>query len=497
MRYTAAFDVGTTALKGVLISDKKELAFEKSLPLETISIGEHKEQNPNDWYKAFCTLSALMVKEVPAENIRGIIMSGQMQDLIPIDDACEALGNAVLYSDGRAEEEASRINSLVGEDNIRRITGNAMDASIPAAKLLWLRNHYNERYKKIKYVLGSSKDFILQKICGRVAGDHTAASTFGLMDIHKKQWDDSLLASLSIPKEMLPELLSCEEQCGKVSQAAENQTGFRRGTLVYTGSGDAGASTLSARITGPGEYNIYLGTSGWIAAVSQDVINRPGVFNLAAISKGLYINVVPFLNAGGVHKWISDLLWTAELGCPKYDYIDSLLEQSEAGSGGLLFLPYLSGERFPVMDAKIRGAFIGLNNDTTRAQMARSCLEGVAFSIRQGFEALNTEKPKKINLVGGGAKTPVWRQIMADVLGMPITVLASSSEYLPSVALSSIVFIDQCLETSYNAFLTSLPATEEFTSNPSPVSQKFMNEQYLKYLKVYPAIKELFVSGRK
>jgi xylulokinase len=148
------------------------------------------------------------------------------------------------------------------------------------------------------------------------------------------------------------------------------------------------------------------------------------------------------------------------------------------------------------MDGKIRGAFIGLNNDTTGAQMARSCLEGVAFSIRQGFEALSSEKPKKISLVGGGAKTPVWRQIMADVLGMPITVLASSSEYLPSIALSSIVFVDQGLENSYNSFLNSLPAAEEFTNSPSPASRQLMNEQYLKYLKVYPSIKELFLAGR-
>ena len=492
MNYTAAFDLGTTALKGVLVSDTKKLAFAHSLPLETLSSGEHIEQDPKEWYKVFCNLSALMVKEVPAEKIRGIVMSGQMQDLIPLDETGEALGNAVLYSDGRAGEESAYINSLIGEDNIRQITGNAMDASIPAAKLLWLRNHEKERYKRINCVLGSSKDYIIKKLCGKSIGDHTAASTFGLMDIHTKQWDKNLLNSLFIPEEIMPELLSCAEKCGEVNRAASVQTGFREGTLIYTGSGDAGASTLSAKLTGTGEYNIYLGTSGWIAAVSGDTITRPGVFNLAAIPKNLYINVVPFLNAGGVHKWISDLLWIDKLDQAKYDYIDSLLEQSKTGSEGLLFLPYLSGERFPIMDARIRGAFIGLNNETTNAQMVLSCLEGVAFSIRQGFEAMSSEKPKKISLVGGGAKTNVWRQIMADVLGTPITVLANSSEYLPSIALSSVVFIDQGLEKSYISFLASLPATDEFIYDPSPSSQQLMNEQYCRYLKVYPAIKELF-----
>ena len=489
MHYTAAFDLGTTAVKGVLVSDKKELSFSYSLPLETISLRERKEQDPREWYKAFCAISGLMIKEIPREKIRGIIMSGQMQDLIPINEAGETLGNAILYSDGRAGEESAYINSLIGE--IRQITGNTMDASIPAAKLLWLRNNEQEQFNQVDCILGSSKDFIILMLCDRRVGDHTAASTFGLMDIHTKRWDDNLLEALSIPKKILPELFSCETRCGKVSKAAAVQTGFLEGTPVYVGAGDAGASTLSAGITGPGEYNIYLGTSGWIATVSRDVLVRNGVFNLAAIQKDLYINVVPFLNAGGVHKWISDLFCSDEPDIFKYDYIDSLLQQSEAGSGGLFFLPYLSGERFPVMDAKIRGAFIGLSNNTTKAQMARACLEGVAFSIRQGLEAISSEKPKKISVVGGGAKTPVWRQILADVLGMPIIVPTDSSEYLPSVVLSSAVFIDQGLEDSYDSFLVSLPASRELIYHPS-TSSRLMDEQYRKYLKVYPAIKELF-----
>ena len=491
MQFTAVFDIGTTAVKAVLVSDTKEMAFSHSLPLETIYRREYKEQDPNEWYRVFCSISALMVKKVPAEKIRGIIMSGQMQDLIPVDDAGEALGNAVLYSDTRADKEASHINSLVGEDRIRKITGNNMDASIPAAKLFWLKEHEKERFRKTACFLGSSKDFIILKLCGKFTGDYTAASTFGLMDIHTKCWSNLMLESLSISTKLFPELFSTGTPCGNVTKTGSGQTGFCEGTPVYAGAGDAGASTLSAGITEPGEYSIYLGTTGWIASVSRDVMTRQGVFNLSAIPRDLYINVVPFLNAGGVHKWISDLLWSPEFGTPKYDYIDSLLEQSEAGSGGLFFLPYLSGERFPVMDAKTRGAFIGLTNETTKAQMVRACLEGIAFSIRQGLEAISSEKPGKISLVGGGAKTPVWRQIIADVLGTPITVTVDSSEYLPSVALASAVFIDQGLEESYNSFLSSLPVLKELTYNPS-LPSALMDERYHKYLKLYPAIKVLF-----
>jgi xylulokinase len=495
MQYVAAFDAGTTAVKGVAVSDEKKTVFERSLPLETVFTGpsgEYKEQDPRGWYRAFCEISAQLVKEIAPGKIRGIIMSGQMQDVIPVDETGEPLGNAILYSDGRAAEEAAHINALAGEEEIRRVTGNALDASIPAAKLLWLKKHEENRYGRISKVLGSSKDFIILKLCGKAIADVTAASTLGLMDIHAKRWDNSLLEAFSISPALLPELFSCGERCGKISREAAAQTGFMEGTPVYAGAGDAGASTLSAGITRAGEYNIYLGTSGWIAAVSNDVLPRQGVFNLAAIPRDLYINVVPFLNAGGVHKWISGVLWRAETDRSKYDYVDSLLETSESGSGGLLFLPYLSGERFPVMDTNIRGAYIGIGNETTKTQMARACLEGAAFSIRQGLEAISSAKPQKISFVGGGAKTAVWRQILADVLGTPVSVPAASSEYLPSIALTSAVFIDQGLADDYNPCVAELAGGGELVYQPSSASRALMDEQYRRYVKVYPALKELF-----
>jgi xylulokinase len=313
------------------------------------------------------------------------------------------------------------------------------------------------------------------------------------MDIHEKCWDDSLLKALAVPSRMLPRLFSCGEQVGTVSLTGAAQTGFLRGTPVYAGSGDAGASTLSSGITRAGEYSIYLGTSGWIAAISKEVLSRPGVFNLAAVQPDLYINVVPFLNAGGVHKWVSGLLWSAESGLDRYDYLDTLLEDGAAGSGGLLFLPYLSGERFPVMDPKIRGACIGINHETTRSHMARACLEGVAFSIRQGLETIGREGAEKISLAGGGARTPAWRQILADVLRSPITQIEGDSGYLPSIVLSGSVFIDMGLAASHEEFAASLrDHRKTLVYNPSARAAAHLDTQYRRYLKIYPAVKDLF-----
>jgi xylulokinase len=423
-------------------------------------------------------------------------MSGQMQDLIPVDAQGDPVRNAILYSDGRAGAEAAYINSVIGEETVRRITGNAMDASIPAAKLLWYKKHEGDHYAKTVSVLGSSKDYAILKLCGKAMADITAASTFGLMDIRTKAWDKSLLDALSVPASLLPELFSCGDQVGAVSRTGAEQTGFLRGTPVYAGAGDAGASTLSSGITRPGEYNIYLGTSGWIASISADVLSRPGVFNLAAIPDDLYINVVPFLNAGGVHKWISGLLWSAEMPLNKYDYTDSLLEASVPGSGGLLFLPYLSGERFPVMDGKIKGAYIGIDNETGKADMARACLEGVAFSIRQGLLAISPERAKKISLVGGGAKTILWRQILADVLQSPITVAESgtdNSEYLPAAALAGSGLIAQGLESDYDTCIAGISGNEKARCYyPSEDAVPVMDAQYKRFCTLYSRIRDLF-----
>jgi xylulokinase len=492
--YTAAFDLGTTAVKGVLVSDTKEVVFQTALPVETFFAADgFKEQDPRDWYHGFCEISRMIfARGFDPRDIRGIIMSGQMQDLIPVDDEGEPVRNAILYSDGRAGKEAEELNASLGEERIYRITGNAIDGSIPAAKLCWFRRHEPEHYNRTAKILGSSKDYVILKLCGRSVADLTAAATCGLMDIHAKVWDAAMLEAVGISETLLPELFCCKDRVGSVRENASRDSGFRPETPVYAGSGDAGASTLSSGITGPGEFNIYLGTSGWIAAVSSDTLARPGVFNLAAIPSGSYINVVPFLNAGGVHKWISGILWSDALNVGMYDYTDELLKGSIPGSRGLLFLPYLSGERFPVMDAGARGAYIGLNNETTKADMARSCLEGVAFSIRQGLEAISPENPKKVSLIGGGAKTLCWRQILADVLQCPVTVPDDRSEYLPSIALAASVFIDQGLEADYDSFIASLGAGEGLVYYPMYNSISLMNKNYMRYQNIYPRIMDFF-----
>lgn len=494
MMYTATFDMGTTAAKGVLVSDDRKIVFQHSVPLDTYFEGDFKEQDPRQWYNAFITIAHEMFSRgFSSEDIRGIIMSGQMQDLIPLDAEGFPVRNAILYSDGRADREAKEISELIGDEAILRITGNRMDASIPAAKLLWYRKHELENYQKTEIYLGCSKDYITAQLCDTYACDVTAASTFGLMNIREKRWEASLLSALDISERTLPKIFYCHEKAGEVTLKGAKETGFLPGTPVYAGTGDAGASTLASGVSQPGEYSIYLGTSGWIASVSDDVLQRDagGVFNLAGVPMDTYINVVPFLNAGGVHKWISGILHPEESSLPKYDYVDQLLSKSTAGSNGLLFLPYLSGERFPVMDSDTKGCYIGVVNETSKMDLARAPLEGVAYSIRQGLEAIGGT-PSLVTLVGGGAKTPVWRQVLADVLDQKI-VVPSGSEYLPALAIASSVLIAQGVEQDYGSFIRSIVEdTQTKTYLPDPQAVLVMEAQYQRFIKIHQSVAPLF-----
>jgi xylulokinase len=233
--------------------------------------------------------------------------------------------------------------------------------------------------------------------------------------------------------------------------------------------------------------NINLGTSGWIATISDTT--RDGVFNLAAIHRDRYINVIPILNAASVHKWISHLLFEHDVH--RYDTLHTLLGSDSDIQTSLLCLPYLVGERFPVADNSIRGSFIGLDGKTTQRDLALSALEGVAFSLRQGLEKLNVI-PKKISLIGGGAKEDVWNQIFANIFKTTITVFPDS-EYLPSIALASCVLLNEGTILSYQEYINSLLIKYECTTfTPQEEMNEYYQEKYEKFKQIYPSTIALF-----
>ena len=479
MTYIAAFDAGTTAVKGTLVNEAGEAILSRSVELSKLCHDGFQEQAPQDWWAAFCEISRQFTEAVPAKDISGIIMSGQMQDLIPLDGNLDPVCPTILYSDGRAEAQAAVLETAVGGDGFLRTTGNRCDGSLPLPKLMWLKEHRPELYARTAHVLISSKDYLIARLTGVCAGDVTACATAGAMDIRRKCWDERLLSAAGVEPGLFPTLYHPHQQVGTVLPEAAATCGYRAGTAVFAGIGDAGATTLASGIRQPGQYNINLGTSGWVAAVSDDILlMEAGVFNLAAAEEGCYINVVPFLNAGNIHKWIAGVLGRKS-GAPDYETVNALLKDSVPGSHGVLSLPYLSGERFPVLDPEARGCFFGLTGETSASDLARACLEGVAFSLRQGMERLPVP-PVSISLIGGGGREVVWCQLLADVLDHDITVLGDT-EFRAAQALAAL---------ARRGTGTGL-AEDGTVYRPRSQYRALYDAQYARYQKLYPALQGL------
>lgn len=480
MTYIAAFDAGTTAVKGTLVNEAGEAILSRSVELPTLCHDGCQEQAPQDWWAAFCEISRQFTEAVPPEDISGIIMSGQMQDLIPLDRDLNPICPAILYSDGRAEAQAAALEATVGGEYFLHTTGNRCDGSLPLPKLMWLKEHRPELYARTAHVLISSKDYLIVRLTGVCAGDVTACATAGAMDIRRKCWDERLLSAAGVDAGVFPALYHPHQQVGTVLPEPAAVCGIRAGTAVFAGIGDAGATTLASGIRAPGQYNINLGTSGWVAAVSDDILlTEAGVFNLAAAAEGCYINVVPFLNAGNIHKWIAGVLGRKN-GAPDYETVSALLKNSVPGSHGVVCLPYLSGERFPVLDPEARGCLFGLTGETTASDLARACLEGVAFSLRQGLGTLPVP-PASISLIGGGGREAVWCQVLADVLGYEITVLGDT-EFRAAQTLAALARKD-----SGSAVLPESAAVYR----PRSEYRLLYEERYNRYQKLYPALRGL------
>ena len=565
-RYAATFDSGTTALKGALVAQDGRIVASASEDLDLVIAwphGEYREQDPDQWWHAFVAVSRRMLAEAAANEpglhvggsgdsndsavagrVAGIIFSGQMQDVIALDRDLNPVRNAILYSDGRAEEKAAELaercgatagnaaDDTINDDTVavgkasdafreagsRRfldVVGNRLEGCLPLPKLMWMRAHEPETFARTVHVLISSKDYLIARLTGRCIGDVAACSTAGAMDIRSGEWDTGLLKASGIAGAgdaddgassadvvgdahpdhgILPELHRPQDIVGEVTPQAAILTGFAPGTPVFAGIGDAGATTFASGVDRPGRYNINLGTSGWIATVSPEpFVDKPGAANLAfGVAPG-FVNAVPFLNAGDVHKWatralagVTDASTDAGAGAggdagtgetPDYAKAHDLIERSQPGANGVLCLPYLVGERFPVMNPSIRGAYVGISPDTTRADLVRAVLEGVAFSIRQGMESFDTA-PEEISLIGGGAREPAWCQIMADVLGSAITVFANA-DILPAVALASLVFQDPQILTD---------AAQGTTYSPNQAATTTYDRIYPKFLTLYPAL---------
>jgi xylulokinase len=429
-RYIIAHDLGTSGDKAILLNTSGEI-------LHTHTHGYsvcHREagwseQNPYDWWNAFCLCNRAVLEGVRAEDVAGICLTGQMMCCLPLDTNGEILHPAIIWADTRASEESSKLEDQVGVEQFYRITGMRASANYTLPKIIWLQKHRPEVYEKTHKFL-SPKDYLNYRLTGKFAVDPENASFMHCFDRTQTDWSDLLLEASGIDRAKLPELVPAGKVLGEVNKEAAQECGLRAGTPVVMGTGDGGAATIGAGVINTGEAYTNMGTSSWVCVIT----GRDCLDPLRSISKLNYLETLRdsgTMQAGGFsYSWLRGALCQPECeaslrsGEKDYVLIDRLAEQSPPGAGGVLFQPYLLGERSPYWDTRLRGSFLGITAGTSRADLCRSVPEGVSMHLNRILDRIcnvnHVTAPQEMMLVGGGARSPLWRRIFADVYGLPI-----------------------------------------------------------------------------
>ncbi len=473
-----ALDIGTTGVKAALVDRRGQIVASAYAGYPTYTDGNRIEQEPEAWWRATGEALAALWREMPvARSVAGVALSGQMQDTILLGSQ-GAVGRAILYSDCRAEAEARLLDEQIGEARLAAISGNSQTATSVLAKWLWLARQAPARLAATQTLLLGAHDYITWQLCGARTTDYTTAATTGLLDLRANCWNETTIRTLGLDLALLPELRRAGEQVGLVSASAAQVTGLPVGTPVFQGVGDLGATTVGVGAGVPGRLYGYLGTSGWLASTLTQAEPCPerGIFTVRHPDPAQVIQVVPMLTAGGNLEWLRGIFHSISasvLGLETvapgvdYDLLNRLASSVPAGSRGLLYLPYLGGERSPFSAPDARACFIGLSAESQPSELARAVLEGTALAYRALREALGPESvTDSLLLVGGGAKSPVWTQILADVLGAPVHVAADPGN---AAARGAALIAGQTLGwfDSYAPLPDFFPIAQTYTPNPA------------------------------
>jgi xylulokinase len=487
-------DIGTSGSKAVLITADGAVRAEATTEYPMyVSRAGWAEQNPEDWWRATVASIRHVLAHSGGDEIAGIGLTGQMHGLVLLDEAGEVLRPCIMWNDQRTAAQCAEIEQKVGRAKLIELAGKPALTGFTAGKVLWVRENEPDIYRRARRVL-LPKDYVRYRMTGALAMDVADGSGTLLMDVRRRVWSEELLRLLDIPHEWLPPLHECHEVVAKVSAEAASATGLRAGTPVVAGAGDQAAQSIGTGIARAGIVSVTIGTSGVVFAATNkyksDATGElhaychavPGTWHLMGVT----------LSAGGSLRWFRDTLCEAEkteaarTGRDVYDIITELASTAPVGSDGLLFLPYLTGERTPHADPNARGVFFGLSLRHTKAHMARAVLEGVTFSLRECLDLLCAlgQSCSRVRVSGGGSRSAFWRQMMADVFGTEIVEVnvtqgaAYGAALLAGVGTGIYADAGQACERTVH---------ETGSTNPGPNAGQYA-ESYERYRALYPAV---------
>ncbi len=450
MKYTVGIDIGTSGTKTVLFDEMGTPIASHTIeyPLYQPKNG-WAEQDPADWANAsFGTVKAVIEKSgVAPADIAGVGLSGQMHGLVMLDRDNRVLRPSIIWCDQRTAKECEEITARVGADRLIAITANPALTGFTASKILWVRNNEPEVYSRCAHIL-LPKDYVRFLLTGVYASEVSDAGGMQLLDIPRRTWSDEVLGALEIDRSLLGEMYESPEITGYVTEEASRLTGLLPGTPVVGGAGDNAAAAVGVGVVNDGDAFTTIGTSGVVFAHTDNVSIDPRgrVHTFCCAVPGAW-HVMGVTQAAGLSlRWLRDTVCTEEvaaaaaLGVDPYEVMCAEAAKSPIGANRLLYLPYLMGERTPHLDPDVRGAFIGLSAMHTRADMTRAVLEGVSCSLADCMSVLRemNVSPNVMRVCGGGGRSPMWRQMLADMFGIPTAVTTAEGPALGAAILAMV-----------------------------------------------------------
>ncbi len=479
-------DLGTSSIKLLLMNEVGEI---KSIVTREYPLCYPKpgwsEQNPEDWYTAFVDGMKELTKDCDKSQIDGISFSGQMHGMVILDDKDQVIRPAILWNDGRTQAECDYLNNEIGREKISGYTANIALTGFTAPKILWVRNNEPNNFAKINKVM-LPKDYIAYLLSGVHCTDVSDASGMLLLDVKNKCWSKEMLEICDLKEEQMAKIYESYEVVGNLTEKAAKELGLSTNVKIIAGGGDQAVAAVGTGTVGEGKCNVSLGTSGVVFISSKEfAVDDKNALHAFAHADGKYHFMGVMLSAAASNKWwMDDILKTKE-------YSKEQQAITELGDNNVFFLPYLMGERTPHNNPNARGTFIGMTMDTTRADMTQAVLEGVAFALRDSFEITKSlgVNVERIRINGGGAKSPLWCKIIANVLNVKVDKI--NSEEGPAFGAAILAAVGCGTYKSVEEAAGKLIKVIETTEQDMEVVEKY-NKKYEIFKQLYPTLKNIY-----
>lgn len=484
--YYIGLDLGTSALKLLLMDEKGVI---HNIISEEYSISFPKpgwsEQNPVDWWQAAVDGIKKLIKDVDKDKIKGISFGGQMHGLVMLDQDDQVIRPAILWNDGRTIEECDYLNQKIGKETLSEYTANIAFAGFTAPKILWVKKHEPENFQKICKIM-LPKDYLAYRLSGVFCTDVSDASGMLLFDVKHKCWSQEMLDLCGIRREQVADIYESFDTVGTIKHQVAAELGLAASVKIIAGAGDNAAAAIGTGTVGDGKCNISLGTSGTIFISSRQFgVDDHNALHSFAHADGYFHLMGCMLSAASCNKWwMEDIIDTKE-------YTKEQEKIERLGENHVFFLPYLMGERSPHNDPNARGTFIGMSMDTTRADMTLAVLEGVAFAMRDSLEIARSLgiNIKRTTICGGGAKSPLWRKIIANVLNLKVDII--DSEEGPGYGGAILAAVGcgeyQSVEEASDKLVKVID-----TISPEKELAEMYEKKYQVFKTIYPSLKTIY-----